>query len=429
MKYFAFFGLLFSAYISAQTPILLDTLNLSQRKALHDKYTKKTEVFLSGLGAQCSKQELKKVKSILTEEYDDIKKEINKNSLIVDSPLNQYLDALLANIREKNPNSPEIYLMISREFETNALNIGEGTIIINNYLLSNLDNEDQLVFVICHEIAHQSLNHVFSSVLNFVKKENSNEMKGKVKELKRKKYNNKVEAENLLKDIVYKNSKEQRKKESEADSLGYVYYSRLGRNKQQPVKTLENLKNSDYEGDSLKVADYKRMFSTSGLNFKEEWFKMDDYSIYHYKKSTRFNTDSLKTHPNIEDRIATLKKSFPESLDKKDPTPVTASATFDQWHNNAMHQNVYNEYISEHYGNSLYEALKLYNRKPTPFLKKMIGQNFQKLYEAQKAYRLNRYVSQVDVNDHTNSFNLFCTFINNLKLDDFKAFADTFSKE
>jgi len=421
---------LFALNVSAQTPVLIDTLNETQKKILADEYTKRKEDFLSHLNVQASSKETKRVKSIFGDAYDDIIKSIGKNELFSSSPLNQYLNSILADIKKKNPAIPEINILVSREFEANAYNVGEGTIILNQYLLSDLDNEDELAYAICHEIAHQYRNHVLNSILSFAKKDNSNEMKTKVRELKRQRYNNRTEAENLLKDIAYKNSKENRKKEMEADSLGYVFYSQLGRSKQQPVKTLVHLKDSDYEGDSLTLKDYKKLFSAPELHFNAKWFSMDDYGAYHYKESTKFNTDSLRTHPNMDERIEHLKKAFPQFLNKpKSDEAATVSQEFNKWHNNAMYQNVYNEYAAKHYGNSLYEALKLYNRKPTPFLKKMIGQNFEKLYEAQKKYRLNRYVSQVNVHRYTDSFNLFCTFINNLRLDDFKAFSDYFSKE
>ena len=431
MRIFAIFSLLLVVLrIPAQTPILIDTLNQAQIKLLQDDYTKRKTDFLSNLNIQASKEEIKRIKTIFSDEYEDIIKSIEKNRLFNDSPVNQYFNAILADIREKNPSIPEINLLVSRKFNANAFNIGEGTIVLNNYLLSILNNEDELAFIICHEIAHQAKNDVLNSILDFVKKDNSDEMKSKVRDLKRQKFNNKTEAENLLKEIAYKYSKENRKKEIAADSLGYVFYFRLERNNRQPVKALEILKYSDIEGDSLTVEDYAKLFSDTKLRFDEKWFDMDDYSMYHYKESTKFNTDSLRTHPNIDERIGFLEKSFPQLLsDEETETPVTVSPEFDKWRENAVFQNIYNEYAAEHYGNSLYEALKLYNRTPTDFLRNMIGQNFQKLYEAQKAYRLNRYVSQVDINKYTQSYNLFCTFVNNLKLDDFKNFADYFSKQ
>ncbi|MDR2475188.1 MAG: M48 family metalloprotease [Bacteroidales bacterium] len=422
--------LLLSVCASAQELLLIDTLTVDERKILRDTYVERKKSFLAYVDDQVAKPERKKVKEIFADKYDNLLKRIDKNELTSDSPLNDYLNKLLTLIRAKNPELPNsIVLLLSREFQSNAASIGDGTIIVNNYLLSDLDSEDELAVIICHEIAHYSLKHPVNSVVDFVRKDNSDEMKKQTKKLKQQKYNKQSDAANLLKDIAYKNSEESRKKEIEADSLGFLYYVNLDRNRYQVVRTLEKLRDSDFEDDSLTVADYRSLFFDPQLHFSEAWFKIDNYDIYHYKESTKFNTDSLRTHPNVGERIAALQRTFPQFLETDDPSPITVSDTFTQWHDNAMLQNVYNEHLAEHYGNSLYEALKLYKREQTLFLKKMIGLNFRKLYEAQKNYRLNRYVSHVNIHKYTSSYNLFCTFINNLRLGDLETFANYFSTE
>ena len=428
-KNFLFLLLLLAAGVSAQKPVLLDTLNAVEKTALQGEYAKKNATFLTGLDNAGSKKEVKALKDIFEDSYEDLDGQIADNRLFEYSDLNRYLNKILSEIKEKNANFPQdINLLVSREYEANAYSTGEGTIVLNNYLLNSLDNEDELAYIICHEGAHQSLQHALNAALSYVRENNSQEIKGKTKQLQNMKYNQATQAENLLKDLVYKNSKESRRREIEADSLGFLYYMQLKRNLQQPLAALEKLTNSDNEDDSLTVDDYKKLFSAPELHFNAEWFNMDDYSMYFYKESTKFNTDSLRTHPNIEERIAALKKSFPQLLNKEDATPVRVSEDFTKWRSNAVYQNIYNEFVAKHYGNSLYEALKLYNRKPDAWLKSRIGQNFQALYEAQKNYRLNRYISQVNVHEYTKSYNLFCTFVNNLRLGDFKAFADYFSR-
>lgn len=269
-------------------------------------------------------------------------------------------------------------------------------------------------------MAHQTLNHVLESVRKYVKTNNSTELKSKTKQVKKQRYSRKTSAENLLKELAYKNSAVNRGKEIQADSLGYVFYSRLNRNPKQVVRILENLRDSDKESDSLTVDDYTRIFDSFKLSTKERWFKMESFDEYHYQKSTKFNTDSLRTHPNCDVRIEKLARIAPEleteviSVEFKN----FDSESFLKWKQSAIYQNIQNEYFLKNYGNSLYEALKLYNRKPDDQLKKWISLNFKKLYEAKKAYRLNKYVSQVSVVEYTDSYNLFSTFIFNLGLED-----------
>jgi Zn-dependent protease with chaperone function len=411
---------LFAIVCYSQKPVLLDTLTTSQKVELKENYIQKKKTFYALTEQLVEKKRFKQVKDIFDKEYEDIEKSINNNELLAKSPLNQYLYSLTAQIQKQNIDATQnISILVSREYQTNAWNTGEGTIIVNNYLLNDLNNEDQLVFIICHEIAHQALNHVLNSVLKYVDDNNSSELKSQTKAIRKQTYNRATQAENLLKEIAYKNSAEKRKNETQADSLGFIFYSKLGRNLSQSIEALKRLKYSDVESDSLTVSDYKRIFSALNINLKDEWFALESYDMYHYKQSTKFNTDSLRTHPNCDDRIARLVKTFPQ-IDTNNKAGVLPadSKEFTQWRENAAYQNIYNEYLSEHYGNSLYEALKLYNRKPDDFLKKSIGLNFKKLYEAKKAYRLNRYVNQVNTNRYTDSYNLFCTFIFNLTIAD-----------
>jgi Zn-dependent protease with chaperone function len=429
MRKLAILLFLFVNYcVSAQNLMLTDTLTTAQKKDLSRFYENKKNDFLKNLSVpETNKKELQEIKMRFKTIFEDFDEAFKKNKLIDYKPINEYFNQLLAEIKKANPEIPDIHILVSTAFHPNAYNTGEGTVVIDNYLLACLDSESQLLFILCHEIAHQTLQHGIYSTLREIRHDNSNELKKQTKNIKKQKYNRNSQAENLLKDIAYKNSSESRKDELQADSLGFVYFSGLKRDNQQIVRALESLRAADNEPDSLTIMDYQRLFADKRLNFDEKWFDMGDYSMYHYKKTNKYNTDSLRTHPNISERIAALPVTSNPEGTKFAETSV--SDEFTPWHESAMTQNVYNEYIAEHYGNSLYEALKLYNRQPTPFLKEMIGKNFKKLYEAQKAYRLNRYVSQINVNDNTTSYNIFCAFINHLKLSELEAFSNYFNNE
>ena len=407
--------------VLAQQPVLLDTLELKQKAILKNTYNARKMDFFTQLDRTQNKDDVKEIKAIFEESYKEINKKIDENEILYNSPLNTYLNELANSIQKVNSEIPKnLSVLVSREYSVNAHNRGEGTIVVNNYLLNSLDHEDQLVYVLCHEMAHQTLNHVLESVKRYVRSNNSNELKSKTKQLKKQKYNKKTSAENLLKEIAYKNSAETRKKEIQADSLGYVFYSRLNRNPQQVARVLEKLRDSDKESDSLTINDYTKILNSFKITAKDKWFKMDNFDEYHYKKSTKFNTDSLRTHPNCDVRIEKLTLIAPEV--KIEAQSLTFQNNefeeFTTWQQSSLYQNIQNEYFLKNYGNSLYEALKLYNRKPDELLKQWIGLNFKKLYEAKEAYRLNRYVSQVNVAKYTPSYNLFSTFIFNLDLSD-----------
>lgn len=426
-SFYLIISLFLSTLIFAQQPILLDTLKPHQKRVLQAKYNKRKTIFFNQIDRNHTQKEAKEIKTIFDENFKEIHDKIDQNVIVYDSPLNVYLEELTTTIQKANVEIPKnLSILVSREYKANASNRGEGTIVVNNYLLNALGHEDQLVYILCHEMAHQTLDHVLESVKSYVKANNSEDLKSKTKALKKQKYKQKTTAENLLKQIAYQNSAENRKKEIEADSLGYIFYSRLNRDPQQVARALEKLRDSDKEPDSLTVKDYAKIFESFGLTTKEKWFKMERFDLYHYQKSNKFNTDSLRTHPNCDVRIEHLTAIDPEIKAPKSALTSAPSTAFSQWQYSAIYQNIQNEYFLKHYGNSLYEALKLYKSKPDELLKKWIGLNFKKLYEAKKAYELNRYVSQVNVSKYTDSYNLFSTFIFNLDLADLETINKSF---
>jgi Zn-dependent protease with chaperone function len=405
--------------IWGQKPTLIDTLSLKQKKELKEKYITQKKLFYYELGQTYQPKELEEITTIFDENYAAIEKRIEKNELLINSPFNTYLNDLVSQIRSKNPEIPKkLTVLASREYEANAYNLGEGTIIVNQYLLETFDNEDQLVFTLCHEIAHQKLQHVLNSIHKHITLNNSEDIKKKTKELKKQKYKRKINASNLLLELKYKNSETSRAKEIEADSLGYIYYSKLDRSPQQVAKALQNLRDSDKEKDSLTIKDYETIFASFNTPVKSKWFEMESFDLYHYQKNNKFNTDSLRTHPNCDIRIDMLSRIDATIKNTDSAQTLTKSAEFTQWKESAVYQKILNEYLMQHYGNSLYEALKQYKSTPNEMLKNWIAANFKKLYEAKKSYQLNRYVSQVNVNKYTSSYNLFSTFIYNIDLTD-----------
>nr|WP_255555281.1 M48 family metalloprotease [Flavobacterium sp. NKUCC04_CG] len=410
--------------VCAQQPTLIDTLSPVQKSILKADYNKRKTVFFAQLNESLNKKQSKEIKSVFEESYKEIQQKIDQNKILYGTPFNDYLNTLAKTIQQENPEIPKnLSLLVSIESQTNAHNRGEGTIVIYNYLLNALDNEDQLVYILCHEMAHQTLDHVLKSVTKYVQSNNSEELIAKTKKLKKQKYSRKTSAENLLKEIIYNNSAESRKRETQADSLGYIFYSRLNRNPHQVTRSLEKLRDSDIESDSLTPQDYTKILESFQVQIKDKWFKMERFDQYHYQKNTRFNTDSLRSHPNIDVRIEQLISLAPEikGYEQVATLKTSSSEEFILWQQSAIYQNIQNEYILKNYGNSLYEALKLYNRKPNDQVKNWIGLNLQKIYEAKQTYKLNKFVSQVNVAKYTHSYNLFSSFIFNLSLSDLES--------
>lgn len=421
---FAVIIALLSLTTQAQDAILgLDSLSPKQKTFFKNHYLKRKTSFYYDLDKLPNQTYSKQVKEIFEQSYQDIFNKIQTNELVLQSSLNTYLNDLITHIYQHNDQLPKnISMLVARSQQSNAFNKGEGTIVINVGLINALETEDQLVFVLCHELAHQKLNHVLQSVRAYVAQNNSQELKSKTKEIKKQRYARNIGASDLLKKIAYSHSAHSREHEIQADSLAYILYKNLGRDPKQVVFALENLRDSDQNRDSITLKNYQDILKNLGVTYNPKWFKTDNFQDYYYHKSSKFNIDSLRTHPHVDQRVARLVQQAPEiRLDSTFLGGTTINqAVFLDWKKNSSFQNMLNDYYLKDYGQSLYQGFLLYKTAPSQINKLWIKRNLEKLYKAKKAYQLNRYVAQANPVTFTDSYNLFSSFIFNLSLEDFQ---------
>ncbi|HLN95071.1 MAG TPA: M48 family metallopeptidase [Flavobacterium sp.] len=415
-KYVLWFLMLVSSCLSAQEGFkAIDTAGYTAcRSWLKEEYKKRFETFLKGQNFESTAQKAV-VRAVYAELQEDFIDKITDNDFICNDEYLGYLRMLLDEILEKNGLDRSAYrILLSKDPSVNAYNTGDGTVVINYGLFLALENEDELVFVMSHEIGHQYLNHVRNGIVSFAKASTSEETIAKTKEIRKQKYGKGRMSTGLLKSIVYQNYEERRQHEIEADSIGMVFYQKTRRNLPSGISTLEKLAIADEERDSLTLADYHAIFDRSDFRLKERYFEEEKSLFTRYDKDKRFDPDSLRTHPACEVRLSLLKKQTPSQ-----PLVRTISPRFDAFRKNSAYQSLYNQISSESYGLSLYEALKLYKRNPgDAVLKDIILTDLRKLKDARVTYTLNRYLPKVDRKDNSDSLNRFITFIQNIKLAD-----------
>jgi len=78
---------------------------------------------------------------------------------VTEHQANDYIKAIVNRIIQANPElkSLESRVVFSRDFSPNAYSIGDGTIAFNAGLFVYLDNEAEMAFTLCHELAHYYL--------------------------------------------------------------------------------------------------------------------------------------------------------------------------------------------------------------------------------------------------------------------------------
>lgn len=178
--------------------------------------------------------------------------------------ISAYLNKVSSAIVAKNPSIKKpIKVFATKSTVPNAYAFGKGYIMINIGLLSRVENEAQLAFILCHEIAHVQKRH------SLLMHRDEEEYKDKNR-FSLKKSN---ELERLFERLKYS-----RQHEYEADAYGFELFQRMGYSLEaakNALALLKSIKANKYNHsillptalttvDSATIADCKS-------NYQEKW--------------------------------------------------------------------------------------------------------------------------------------------------------------
>lgn len=374
-----------------------------------------------------------KIRKELENSYDHVfqnfSKDVLKKKIVFNDSFNNYLQGLLSEISTNNSNFlTATKIHTSKHNSPNAFCFLNGNIIVNMGLFKYLENEAQLAAVIAHEIAHRILEHPKKNIIYHIKEGNSDAKKKELKEIKRAKYNQYGKAFESLKKSLFANLKTHRKYEIQADSLGFLLFKNTKYPKQEFLKALEIFAKLDSLPEiSLTKKTYKKYFNFKGLPFNEKWLNKEEFNTYrydHYKE--KIGSDSLKTHPEIIDRLNYIKKlTDSPSVEKKNSYN---NEKFLSLQKIAINEDITNLFHLEKYGLSIYLTLyKLEKNGGSTYYFKNLAKNFDELYKAKKKYRLNKYIDQIIPNVQDDSYQQFLSFIWNLNLSDIQKISQYYS--
>lgn len=378
------------------------------------KYGIETRLKADIKNIQSSQQ--KKIKEYYVKRTNWLTEHIEEQNFIYDPTFTKYVENVLKQILASNPsvhNKPS-RILIDRNPTVNALCTGEGTLIINLGLLRRIENESQLAFVIAHELAHYELNHVNSNISGKVEELYGKKTKEKVRAIRQSGQSRTLQALELLKGIMYTGMKYRREFELEADSLGQILLSNSPYDQYQAISLLNILDSADYP----KYRYYPHVdsvFNFSKFPFKESWLTEEEGIFNDNINSTFiFDTDSLKTHPDIKTRIAAVT----QKLNKQPQSNINLqkAETLEWIVQTSDFEAIESAYFLEDYGRCLFLTLQgLSAYQDHSYLHAMIGKVLIKLYETRKDHTFGKYVPVIS--KHFNeSLNEISTFLHNLRL-------------
>lgn len=309
-----------------------------------------TKLQLKGMPSTLQKDAAK----LLLERDSTFRKDNVDKIFITDTSFTNYFNNLFSYLKAANGlQATEMQLMVSRVQWPNAYSMGEGTIVVNLGLLQCIENEAQLAFIICHEIAHYKLGHSMKHLESYLEKMNGTDVNKKIKEINKNEFGQNKAALKLLEGITYDTHRHGREHETEADSMGLIYLSHTVFNPLASLRSMQILDSVDYRTDSV---PFQEVFQSKEFPFQPYWIKKQK-TMGFASKDILFATDSLKTHPDCSKRALFLKVLVSNLPQGKSQFYHQPESGFVLLKKKAEYELVNAMYDTRHYDFCLYESL------------------------------------------------------------------------
>ena len=273
-------------------------------------------------------------------------------------PLTDYVRLVGHQLIDNTTVADKIEFYVSKSSQMNATSWQTGTIIVNIGLLSQLENEAQLAFVLAHEIAHFNQQHPYKQYAQYVKNNRT------VKSLELAKQFSQKTDYNLQYEI-------------EADSIALQTIQEFGYDLDEIPNALRLL----LHFEPKEIPSFTDFLSSNLYELQPT--QLCTYQEYRsFKQSNNYSTGHFSNH-----HVQTRLKSVNKLINIDDPalfahkTIIDGRFTFDRdLFYNAKHmahfEVVYQSFLNADYLRSTYEALVLLHNFPeNQYLKVKIAEN------------------------------------------------------
>ncbi len=341
---------------------------------------------------------------------------------LFDSVLYPFLKDVQQKIMTGNPELPAINVILTSEPVTNAFSVGDGTIVVYTGLISALENEDQLAFVLCHEIAHFTLKHAANQLIKEIEQFQSKEFKAQLKKIKEAEFNQSELYETMYRNVRFKSRYHRRDLERQADSLAYQYYLNTAYSPAQALRLQELFETIDKsEGDSLLQLD--QHFGCAAFPFQSKWKENDSSSIWGaaheaQKERNKAISDSLSTHPDAKARYNWIAAMAAAKQPAEHPVTIN---NFEQIRFLCALENVQAYYDRERYDKAIYKSLLYQKDYPDcAYFKEIFALSLNGLFVNLKNHNLSAVLSQTSPY-YDYGYNGLLSLLNNLRLSELSA--------
>ena len=286
-------------------------------------------------------------------------------SALLDPVLNPYVQGVFQQIVRANPQLPAARLVLSRNPEPNAHAVGSSTVLLNLGLLARLENESQLAFVLCHELAHMQARHMETSLREQLTTIHGKELKRAVRRIVAEEYNIGSKLKALALGMSLNSTYHQRKHEKQADSLGYVLLKRTGFEAPQAYRALQLLDKIDEPRGETSLA-LARYFGCAAFPYPLAPALPKPKSIFTVAAPAQTAlelTDTLKSHPDCGKRMGYL-RALAQGQVADGPPATPPTPAFAQMRALSQLEVVQSWFDYDCYDHALFEALLLLPEQP-----------------------------------------------------------------
>ena len=258
-----------------------------------------------------SKKEVDIAFDLLQPTFAYLKAIYNDDMIYDDIALDNYFNRMIKQIDESNPllSAKTLKLYIIDSPYNNAFTVLDDRIYVNIGLIGRMENEGQLAFVLCHELAHYVKDHSSKFVDDYIDFWSSEKTKRKINQIKT--ASNRGEAaREMLENYKFDHRSHARYNEFEADSLGYTFFINAGYDPKDAIAVMDVLDKNDELSDHtiplMKFIDSKS-FPVNEFIKKEEDMALGDF-FRSKREADKTSKDAKKwqTHPDIKKRKAKL---------------------------------------------------------------------------------------------------------------------------
>lgn len=290
--------------IVAQTKPIYNFQDLSHAYYEHQKDSLKKA--WSCLAVYKDKETQKKYRDIWNERTDFVTEAIDNDDYLYEAEIYSYLDGIIKQIVKANPKQfPQApMLLIDRATSVNAYATGGNLLAVNVGLLAFSRTREELALVLAHEMAHNVLTHPEEGMKKRAEWFASDEYKQSLNAVLDSRYERFTRLKKVFEGYSFDRSKHQRYHEGDADSMAIILLknSHIGID---PTVFLR-LDSADIQYRQPLKKPLKEYFAAYQLQVEDSWMmkriKGLSAKSYSFNTTTAGLADSLKTHPDCQER-------------------------------------------------------------------------------------------------------------------------------